>query len=91
MNIVSLIFASPDPRSVSLGSPQVMPTTPSPAPVSKPTMVMTPPPPTNGLHEDNLSTLLNEQRRQNRLLEQVIAAINTTNALLAQIVQRSSI
>ncbi|CAF1274217.1 unnamed protein product [Rotaria sordida] len=37
---------------------------------------------------DNLITLINEQRRQNRLLEQIIAAINTTNALLTQLVQR---
>lgn len=37
---------------------------------------------------DNLTTLITEQRRQNRLLEQVIAAINTTNALLTQLVQR---
>ncbi|CAF2684627.1 unnamed protein product, partial [Rotaria sp. Silwood2] len=37
---------------------------------------------------DNLITLIAEQRRQNRLLEQVIAAINTTNALLTQLVQR---
>jgi DNA polymerase III alpha subunit len=37
---------------------------------------------------DNLITLITEQRRQNRLLEQVIAAINTTNALLTQLVQR---
>lgn len=37
---------------------------------------------------DNLATLITEQRRQNRLLEQVIAAINTTNALLTQLVQR---
>ncbi|CAF2637656.1 unnamed protein product [Rotaria sp. Silwood2] len=36
---------------------------------------------------DNLTTMLIEQRRQNRLLEQVIAAINTTNALLTQLVQ----
>ncbi|UJR31523.1 hypothetical protein I4U23_019012 [Adineta vaga] len=33
-------------------------------------------------------TMITEQRRQNRLLEQVIAAINTTNALLTQLVQR---
>ncbi|CAF3925490.1 unnamed protein product [Rotaria magnacalcarata] len=37
---------------------------------------------------DKLTTLITEQRRQNRLLEQVIAAINTTNALLTQLVQR---
>ncbi len=37
---------------------------------------------------DNLTTLITEQRRQNRLLEQVIAAINTTNSLLTQLVQR---
>jgi hypothetical protein len=37
---------------------------------------------------ENLTALLTEQRRQNRLLEQVIAAINTTNALLTQLVQR---
>jgi hypothetical protein len=37
---------------------------------------------------DNLTNLISEQRRQNRLLEQVIAAINTTNALLTQLVQR---
>jgi hypothetical protein len=37
---------------------------------------------------DNLITLITEQRRQNRLLEQVIAAINTTNSLLTQLVQR---
>jgi hypothetical protein len=37
---------------------------------------------------DNLTTMITEQRRQNRLLEQIIAAINTTNALLTQLVQR---
>ena len=37
---------------------------------------------------DNLTTLINEQRRQNHLLQQVLAAINTTNALLTQLVQR---
>ncbi len=37
---------------------------------------------------DNLTTMITEQRRQNRLLEQVIAAVNTTNALLTQLVQR---
>ncbi|UJR15160.1 hypothetical protein I4U23_002123 [Adineta vaga] len=37
---------------------------------------------------ENVTTLITEQRRQNRLLEQVIAAINTTNALLTQLVQR---
>lgn len=37
---------------------------------------------------ENLTTLITEQRRQNRLLEQVIAAINTTNSLLTQLVQR---
>lgn len=37
---------------------------------------------------DNLTLMITEQRRQNRLLEQVIAAINTSNALLAQLVQR---
>ena len=37
---------------------------------------------------ENLITLITEQRRQNRLLEQVIAAVNTTNALLTQLVQR---
>ncbi|CAF3844382.1 unnamed protein product [Adineta steineri] len=37
---------------------------------------------------DNLTILITEQRRQNRLLEQVIAAINTTNSLLTQLVQR---
>ncbi|CAF3813739.1 unnamed protein product [Rotaria magnacalcarata] len=37
---------------------------------------------------DNFTTMITEQRRQNRLLEQVIAAINTTNALLTQLVQR---
>lgn len=38
--------------------------------------------------DENLLNLIVEQRRGNRLLEQVIAAINTTNALLAQLVQR---
>ncbi len=37
---------------------------------------------------DHLITMITEQRRQNRLLEQVIAAVNTTNALLTQLVQR---
>jgi hypothetical protein len=37
---------------------------------------------------DNLTILIAEQRRQNRLLEQVLAAINTTNALLTQLVTR---
>lgn len=37
---------------------------------------------------ENLTAMITEQRRQNRLLEQVIAAINTSNALLAQLVQR---
>ncbi|CAF1216784.1 unnamed protein product [Adineta ricciae] len=37
---------------------------------------------------ENLITMITEQRRQNRLLEQVIAAVNTTNALLTQLVQR---
>ena len=37
---------------------------------------------------DNLTTLINEQHRQNYLLQQVLAAINTTNALLTQLVQR---
>jgi hypothetical protein len=37
---------------------------------------------------ENLTTMITEQRRQNRLLEQVIAAINTSNALLTQLVQR---
>lgn len=48
-----------------------------------------PPPPSEPKNDnENLLTLINEQRRQNRLLEQVIAAINTTNALLTQLVQR---
>lgn len=38
--------------------------------------------------DENLIAMITEQRRQNRLLEQVIAAINTTNALLTQLVQR---
>ncbi|CAF1115310.1 unnamed protein product [Adineta steineri] len=38
---------------------------------------------------DNLMNMITEQRRHNRLLEQAIAAINTTNALLTQLVQRS--
>lgn len=47
----------------------------------------------NGLNNDNqlnenLTAMITEQRRQNRLLEQVIAAINTSNALLTQLVQR---
>ena len=47
----------------------------------------------NGVNNDtqlneNLTAMITEQRRQNRLLEQVIAAINTSNALLAQLVQR---
>lgn len=42
----------------------------------------------NSNYSDNLTTMITEQRRQNRLLEQVIAAINTTNALLTQLVQR---
>lgn len=37
---------------------------------------------------ENLTAMITEQRRQNRLLEQIIAAINTSNALLAQLVQR---
>jgi len=37
---------------------------------------------------DNLTILITEQRRQNRLLEQLLAAINTSNALLTQLVQR---
>ena len=37
---------------------------------------------------DNLTILIAEQRRQSRLLEQVLAAINTSNALLNQLVQR---
>ena len=44
--------------------------------------------PSNGLDNDSATNLISEQRRQNRLLEQVIAAINTTNALLTQLVQR---
>jgi hypothetical protein len=40
---------------------------------------------------DNFAVLVNEQRRQNRLLEQVIAAISTSNALLAQLVHRLSL
>jgi hypothetical protein len=43
---------------------------------------------TDSTINDNLTTLITEQRRQNRLLEQVLAAINTTNALLTQLVQR---
>ncbi|CAF0753797.1 unnamed protein product [Adineta ricciae] len=44
---------------------------------------------TNGATSNELlSTLISEQRRQNHLLEQVIAAINSTNALLTQLVQR---
>jgi hypothetical protein len=43
---------------------------------------------TDSTTNDNLIALITEQRRQNRLLEQVIAAINTTNALLTQLVQR---
>ncbi|CAF1421155.1 unnamed protein product, partial [Rotaria sordida] len=42
----------------------------------------------NSIFNDNLTIMITEQRRQNRLLEQVIAAINTTNALLTQLVQR---
>jgi len=42
----------------------------------------------NTVLNDNLTTMITEQRRQNRLLEQVIAAVNTTNALLNQLVQR---
>ena len=41
----------------------------------------------SGINE-NLTTLITEQRRQNRLLEKIAAAINTTNALLTQLVQR---
>ncbi|CAF3593445.1 unnamed protein product [Rotaria sordida] len=41
----------------------------------------------NSIFNDNLTIMITEQRRQNRLLEQVIAAINTTNALLTQLVQ----
>ncbi|CAF3795285.1 unnamed protein product [Rotaria sp. Silwood1] len=42
----------------------------------------------NSNFNDNLTTMIIEQRRQNQLLEQVIAAVNTTNALLTQLVQR---
>lgn len=42
----------------------------------------------NSNSDENLTSMITEQRRQNRLLEQVIAAINTTNALLTQLVQR---
>ena len=38
--------------------------------------------------DENLTNIIIEQRRNNRLLEQVIAAINTTNALLTQLIQR---
>ena len=44
--------------------------------------------PSHGLDQESATNLISEQRRQNRLLEQVIAAINTTNALLTQLVQR---
>ena len=82
-----------DPFVADAARPQIIPTTPtqSTAVMSKPITTVTPTPPTNGLSEDNLGSLIQEQRRQNRLLEQVVAAINTTNALLAQLVQHSSI
>ena len=54
--------------------------------ISKPLPVVEPK--NNNEINDNLTVLISEQRRQNRLLEQVIAAINTTNALLTQLVQR---
>ena len=40
------------------------------------------------LNETLLNNFIQEQKRQTRLLEQMIAAINTTNALLTQLVQR---
>jgi len=84
---------TPTPMVNGNARPQIIPTTPVQvsAPISKPLTTVTPTAPTNGLHEDNFSNLIQEQRRQNRLLEQVIAGINTTNALLAQLVQSSSI
>ena len=42
----------------------------------------------NEQKNDTLVKLLAEQRRQNQLLDRVISAINTTNALLTQLVQR---
>jgi hypothetical protein len=41
------------------------------------------------IDNDSFNIWINEQRRQNRLLEHIVAAINTSNALLAQLVQRS--
>lgn len=38
--------------------------------------------------DERLNTLIAEQQRQNHLLQQVLAAINTTNSLLTQLVQR---
>ena len=37
---------------------------------------------------EHTTTLIAEQQRQNHLLQQVLAAINTTNSLLTQLVQR---
>ncbi|CAF2033621.1 unnamed protein product [Rotaria magnacalcarata] len=47
-----------------------------------------PMPPVEPTNDDNFLTLIIKQCRQNRLLEQVIAAINMINALLTQLVQR---
>ena len=51
-----------------------------------------PPPPVEAKADSNtdehLVALIAEQKRQNQLLSQVLAAINTTNALLTQLVQR---
>ncbi|CAF1144617.1 unnamed protein product [Adineta ricciae] len=55
---------------------------------TKPPSTLTKTAPFNDHTNENLITMITEQRRQNRLLEQVIAAVNTTNALLTQLVQR---
>ncbi len=82
-------------RSVESNSNKFLPP-PSTATATKPpTTLTTTPKPLSPYEQnndysinDNLTTMITEQRRQNRLLEQVIAAVNTTNALLTQLVQR---
>lgn len=81
-------------RSVAPVAPPPQPPPPPPTKpvnssdvVTKPVVVNEEKPDKNAMN-DNLTAMITEQRRQNRLLEQVIAAVNTTNALLTQLVQR---
>ena len=45
-------------------------------------------PTTNPAQNEQLKEMLAEQRKQNKLLERVLGAINTPNSLLTQLVQR---